>query len=81
MKKSEKPVSVDICPKCGSYNITVIDTRNIGYRKRLKKCLDCNNSYSTIEMLITEYNSLKDMKALMANVYKLFKMMDGDVEC
>lgn len=40
------------CPKCESYNITAVETRNtsLGRVRRRRKCLDCGHSFTTYEV-------------------------------
>jgi transcriptional regulator NrdR family protein len=45
------------CPKCGSIRRKVIETRQSEYLnevKRLYKCRECGQRYTTIEMIETE---------------------------
>lgn len=41
------------CPNCGSFNNTVVDSRENkhGFRIRSRKCIDCANYWKTIEII------------------------------
>lgn len=59
-----------ICPKCGSYNVGVIETSPCDNAKlfRRRKCKDCGNRFRTVE--ITDDGSKdfrKEYSAAMAS--------------
>ena len=48
------------CPKCGSYNGKVVDSRPLfsdTVRRRRYKCLDCDYRWNTIEKEAKEHES------------------------
>lgn len=57
-KALAKAIDVCICPKCQSEQVKVYDMRHTtnGCRRK-RKCLACGYRYSTMEVLITEYNN------------------------
>lgn len=60
-----------LCPKCNSDNLTCIDSRpSGGVTRRRRMCLECRYRFSTIEIIIAEYNELKDNKTLLADLLK-----------
>lgn len=51
------------CPMCGSDNITTVDSRSDNDSVvRRKKCLSCNNRWSTIEIDKDQWNSALQIK-------------------
>ena len=47
------------CPKCGSDDYCVTDSRVIGdTRHRRRKCNNCNNRFGTIEIVKERYEKL-----------------------
>lgn len=41
------------CPKCNSANVNIINSRQCcEYRRRRYKCLDCDNRFSTVEVVV-----------------------------
>ena len=52
--------SVFECPKCGSDNLTVCDTRkrnNVIWRRR--RCLDCGEKFSTTEIMADDLDIIE----------------------
>lgn len=51
------------CPKCGSDQIFVVETRNQpGYIKRRRECMFCSERFNTAEIKMDEYKNYKEMK-------------------
>lgn len=51
------------CPKCGSDDTAVRDTRMTGIvRYRRRKCNRCGNKFSTMEIPMQEYIRLKEIE-------------------
>lgn len=56
------------CPKCGSTNTIVKDSRindDETLRHRRHLCRDCEHRFSTIEMNFDEYNKAMAFKAML----------------
>lgn len=54
------------CPKCGSDQVNVIDSRpKEGTVARRRKCLVCGYRYSTVEVDVSEYKSLKEKAKML----------------
>lgn len=54
-KKKDKPIPGWKCPKCGSDQTSVVDSRiRNNFRYRRKACLDCGHTFSTAEIVIGE---------------------------
>ena len=52
-KKKERPIPGWMCPKCGSENISVVDSRRRpDYIFRARICLNCGNKYQTMEIVM-----------------------------
>lgn len=48
------------CPRCGSNQVMVIDSRNKdNCVKRRRRCLDCFETFGTIEIYKDEYKNFK----------------------
>ena len=48
------------CPKCGSYNTVVYDSRlEETSRRRRRKCIECEYRFTTYEILLGDYVRLK----------------------
>lgn len=48
------------CPKCGSCNMYIVDSRSDDTTvRRRRECSDCGHRYSTLEITETEYTFLK----------------------
>lgn len=56
LKKQTDFQSGMICPKCGSLNNTIYNTRENkqNFRIRSRKCLDCENRWNTLE-IVTDF--------------------------
>lgn len=53
-----------VCNECG-FNISIItDSRSceVDFLKRRRKCLNCDNKYTTVEIHLGEYESLYKIK-------------------
>lgn len=49
------------CPKCGSDQVTVIDSRrDDSMVTRRRKCMDCNHRFQTHEITAEAYNEMKE---------------------
>lgn len=51
------------CPKCGSDQVFVVETRNQpGYIKRRRECMFCSERFNTVEIKMEEYEKFKELK-------------------
>ncbi len=53
-----------VCHECGSTKSIIIDSRSCetNFLRRRRKCLNCNNTYTTVEIHKDEYESLQRIK-------------------
>lgn len=61
--RSLDPINIIKCAKCGSNNISVIDTdkdllKDHGVIYRRKKCMDCNYRFTTFEIHSEDYRRM-----------------------
>lgn len=66
---------VDRCPKCGSWNIMVKDSRAQSYgRTRRRECRDCGERYTTVEItqkeLAAKDNEIRRLKDAIERMMK-----------
>lgn len=64
-----------ICPVCGSNQICVVDSRTYGIKKfvrRRRKCLKCNERFSTVEVLEDEFKTMEQEVKFAERVKKGF---------
>lgn len=60
------------CPKCGSDETAVRDTRMTGIvRYRRRKCNRCGNKFSTMEIPMQEYIRLKADEAAVESIQEV----------
>ena len=52
------------CPECCSENVKIINTRDVGFRKRRHHCIDCGYRFSTVEVIVNR-NDMKTKRELL----------------
>ena len=77
------------CPECTSDNCMVINSRMKGLYKRNRRyeCMDCKNRFTTVEILVGEYQLMRDaakkekvirkVYAKLSELFALIKSEDG----
>lgn len=47
------------CPKCGSWQLRIADSRPADFTvNRKRECLDCGHRFSTVEITLKEYEEV-----------------------
>lgn len=64
-----------ICPECGCYDSTVIDSRqnDDGLIRRRRKCLICGKRYSTLELSAIRYEKMVEFEETVTKFLNLTK--------
>ena len=58
------------CPKCGSENIKIIDSRSADTLVyRIRKCLDCEYRFGTKESIVEYITTLSEIRKIMKEKY------------
>lgn len=66
-----------VCPKCGSYNVIVIDSRPADAMvNRRRKCCVCDYRFNTVEVNTDNYDRLVQLAVLMEKVRDMLSIMD-----
>ncbi len=59
------------CPRCGSENTYTVDSRDgKNGRRRRKRCADCENRWTTVEIEAEKYQRLKRLKDALKDIMK-----------
>lgn len=59
------------CPKCGSDNTAVKDSRQKGGKTwRRRNCLACGHLFSTYEIYLTEYEKQTKLETMLRDLIK-----------
>ena len=67
-------IGVNVCPKCGSSQIAVVDSRpRAGIVWRRRKCLECDGKYTTYEVSSDTYDSLMEARTFMDRAERIIK--------
>lgn len=73
------------CPKCGSMNFEVIDTRNRTHKPyiyRIRVCLECGERFKTHEIIVGDINDdyVRGYEQAKSDVLSVVKNIGGDSE-
>lgn len=62
-----------ICPICKCYDSAVLDSRqnDDGMIRRRRKCLNCGNRYSTLELSATRYEKMVEFEETVTKFLNL----------
>lgn len=72
------------CPTCGSHQVFIIDSREVGDDKRRRRyeCYDCKDRFTTYEINVGDVMTLNDMRneARFNAIEDMMKILEKEKE-
>ena len=67
------------CPNCGSEQVMVYDSRSRDhYIIRRRKCMDCDNRFTSYEILESDYRYMRDFIRVVENMQQDVKALNNE---